>query len=399
MIGSALTLWLLLLAMPAQMLTPGAQRVDSLHVLSRDPALGDEVARAARRYLHRPTQVRKDSESEPQPDSDGIVRLLVQTDSSTEHGLRCLLTLSQGTRSLKRSLQLRETPNHIDLAEAIAIELPALLSLLSEQGIAQSPNPAPVSATIPPLRRASPPMGNPMPARSAVLAKSAARSHPARTASEPSEASATSPTETENPTTEPAARATTKTEPDPVLAMRSPAPTQAVSTIPASIPKDSVPTDSGSKDSAANSPEEKTPKETVAIQASDAKTPELFVAASKSDPVKIRRPAGAVGLLLGGGALLLAGVGTGIETLLVAKQVSQPTADGHFDKQLDQQGKTLSAVTIALDSVGGAALLAGSVWLYVHTQRAAKLGASKRRVAVAPLVQKAGMGMLSEVRF
>ena len=118
----------------------------------------------------------------------------------------------------------------------------------------------------------------------------------------------------------------------------SPAPTQAVSTIPASIPKDSVP----------QTPVPKTPrpilrkknaKETVAIQASDAKTPELFVAASKSDPVRIRRPAGAVGLLIGGGALLLAGVGTGIETLLVAKQVSQPTADGHFDKQLDQQEK------------------------------------------------------------
>lgn len=386
--GSALTLWLVSLALPAQMLTPSAQRVDSLIVISREPVLGEEIARAARRYLHRPTQVRRDAEANGKTDSAGTVRLQVETESGIGSGLRFQLTLSQGMQRVQRSLPLRETPNRIDLAEAIAIELPALLSQLAEQGKAASVPTVPVPTPLPPPKRTLPSVNAPLLAMKTSPAKVAGVHIPApkETESVAKPAMADSTQETPKPAD---AQPQTETESAPASTPDPRAATTAEIDPKETAPKDAVPKESG------ESPK-KSPEETPSA---DAKQPDVLVAAPIPDGVRSKRPAGAVGLMIGGGAVLLAGVGTGIETLLVAKQVSQPTTDGHFDSKLDQQGKTLSAVTIALDAVGGAALLAGSVWLYVNAQRAAKQSPAKKRVTVAPLFHKSSVGILSEVRF
>ena len=77
-------------------------------------------------------------------------------------------------------------------------------------------------------------------------------------------------------------------------------------------------------------------------------------------PLRPQRPAGAIGLLSGGGAVLLAGVSTGIAALVIAQQVSHPT-QMMFDRALDQTGKALGTATIVLDVVGASAILVGGI--------------------------------------
>lgn len=359
MTGCALLLWLASTGLPAQMLTPSAQRVESLKVVSHEPALGEEIARAARRYLHRPTQVRTDAEGDPLADSAGTVRLVVQTDSASGGGFRCRLSLSQGTAQVNRSLLLRESPSRFDLAEAIAIELPALLAQLAEQSAARNPPPALLQPPAVAMRR-------PLTAPQKVLAM---RSVPPK-----AETAAHSPVVAE-PESQPSPLPPTLPEPAQPTPQPSslPAETQAKTASPAVLE----------------------PTKEPLVQPT---APQVALAPSL-EPPRRKRPIGGIGLLVSGSALVVAGVGLGIETLLIAKQVSLPQSDGRFDKQLDQQGKALGTATIVLDSVGGAALLAGSIWLYVHSQRAGKAAASTKRVALLPVVQRGAAGLVSEVRF
>lgn len=70
---------------------------------------------------------------------------------------------------------------------------------------------------------------------------------------------------------------------------------------------------------------------------------------------------------------LFAGLATGSAALLAARQIDSPQG-GRFDAELDRRGRALDTATIVLDSVGGAALLAGGSWLIYHvvkTRRAA----------------------------
>jgi hypothetical protein len=74
----------------------------------------------------------------------------------------------------------------------------------------------------------------------------------------------------------------------------------------------------------------------------------------------------AIVLTITGAASLFAGLGTGSAALLAARQVDSPLS-GRFDAELDRRGRLLDTATIVLDTVGGAALVAGGVWLIVHT--------------------------------
>jgi tetratricopeptide (TPR) repeat protein len=66
-----------------------------------------------------------------------------------------------------------------------------------------------------------------------------------------------------------------------------------------------------------------------------------------------------IGLMAAGGALLIGGFVTGGMALSTAKQVV--AGDGVFDSSLDARGQTLSKVAIALDVVGGVALVGGLI--------------------------------------
>ncbi|MBP8196715.1 MAG: hypothetical protein KAY55_06055 [Deltaproteobacteria bacterium] len=66
-----------------------------------------------------------------------------------------------------------------------------------------------------------------------------------------------------------------------------------------------------------------------------------------------------IGLMAAGGAILIGGFVTGGMALSTAKQVV--SGDGAFDSSLDARGQTLSKVAIALDVVGGVALVGGLI--------------------------------------
>lgn len=71
-------------------------------------------------------------------------------------------------------------------------------------------------------------------------------------------------------------------------------------------------------------------------------------------------------MTISGAVVLFAGIVTGSAALLAARQVDSPIG-GRFDPELDRRGRALDTATIVLDSVGGAALLAGGTWLIYHT--------------------------------
>ena len=66
-----------------------------------------------------------------------------------------------------------------------------------------------------------------------------------------------------------------------------------------------------------------------------------------------------IGVMAAGGVLLISGLAVGGVAMSTAKQVVQ--GDGAFDATLDAKGKTLSNAAIALDVLGGVALVGGLI--------------------------------------
>lgn len=91
-----------------------------------------------------------------------------------------------------------------------------------------------------------------------------------------------------------------------------------------------------------------------------------------------RPPAGALALLGGGAALLVAGIGCGAGAMVTQSAVHDP--QGVYASDYDalvKRGQTLGTAAIALDVVGGVALAGGAVWAIVERLR-------PRRVAWFP---------------
>jgi hypothetical protein len=119
-----LPLWLLL--PPVLALGGGAVRV---LVVSDDPALGKAVVRSAAQHLAGPIVLGPAGTPTPV----GALRLQVQRAGAD----RLQLSLSRGGVRVRRTLPIRGQPRAFDLAEAVAIALPALRTQLEQQALRQ----------------------------------------------------------------------------------------------------------------------------------------------------------------------------------------------------------------------------------------------------------------------
>ena len=335
-------------------------QIDALHVVASEPALGDEIARAARRYLPRQTHIWSGAVPSPEV-SEPYVELLVQGDPQAAQGLRWTIQVSLGpTAKLVRVLELREPPTRFDLAEAVAIELPELLTKLAEDRAAESA-PAPVaSKPAPVVSKPAPVVSKPAP----VVSKPA----PLR----PALAKVEPPAQRPVPVGQLEVRQVEVRQ----VEVRQVADHQ--------VPEAPRPVPVGPQAEAAAAPEtqrQAAPKEDQRPTPQVAKSPPAEALTPPPPPplpplepfqapvpLRTQRPAGAMGLLIGGGSLLLAGVGTGSATLVIAERVSRPP-DQKFDRPLDQTGKALGTATIVLDAVGATALLVGGIWMYAKNHR------------------------------
>ena len=109
-----------------------------------------------------------------------------------------------------------------------------------------------------------------------------------------------------------------------------------------------------------------------------------------------RPPAGALALLAGGGAALVAGIACGGVALATGAQLSSGQAFTLREiDALTSRGNALNASAIALDVVGGVALTAGATWTIADWL---KRGRSERRATLAPLrpTDRAGQAFASE---
>ena len=109
-----------------------------------------------------------------------------------------------------------------------------------------------------------------------------------------------------------------------------------------------------------------------------------------------RPPAGALALLAGGGAALVAGIACGGVALATGAQLSSGQAFTLREiDALTSRGNALNASAIALDVVGGVALTAGAAWTIADWL---KRGRSERRATLAPLrpTDRAGQAFASE---
>lgn len=304
---------------------------DSLAVVADDRELGEEIARAARRYMRGTVQTR--AAQEPQIKEPGAA-LRVRQEAGLTTGQRWTLTLSSGsTRVIRRTLELREVPSRFDLAEAVAIGLPDMLARLDEQVTAAPAQPAPRSGA------AAPAIQTPRP-----MIAMAARTLPAvRTLPQPPIAPSPRKPETEiRP--EPAAASNTSAPPkEAVTPPPSPAPPP-----PVLVEKKVEP-----------------PKVyTVYTQ-----KPTLERGPIESPPAPL--PSAAVGLVAGGAVVLLAGLGTGAAAMMTARQIDTPM-QMRFDPELDRRGKALDTAAIVLDCVGAAALVGGGAWLIARRVKGAR---------------------------
>ncbi|MDW8284431.1 MAG: hypothetical protein RMK29_22215, partial [Myxococcales bacterium] len=89
----------------------------------------------------------------------------------------------------------------------------------------------------------------------------------------------------------------------------------------------------------------------------------------------------ALGVALGGGALLVAGIGVGAGAMALARQINMMPEGSRLDRALYQQGLALEGAAIALDVVGAVGLLAGGAWMGVLLYRDR---AARRQVALSP---------------
>lgn len=137
---------------------------EALRVVADDPALGEEIARAARRYVRGPIQVavaksaatpgEGNHASSPQgaeAGAEGATVLHVQRKRGSVTAEGWVLSLSAGhLRVVQRTLTLHEAATRFDLAEAVAIGLPDMLARLSEPAAHAPPGKPPVPVGSPP---------------------------------------------------------------------------------------------------------------------------------------------------------------------------------------------------------------------------------------------------------
>lgn len=360
-------------------------QIDALQVVASEPALGDEIARAARRYLPRQTQVWSGAAPSPEV-SEPVVQLLVQGDPQAARGLRWTIQVSLGqTAKLVRVLELREPPTRFDLAEAVAIELPELLTKLAEDSAAQS-------ALTPAVVKPAPAAPKPTALRPAI-----AKSEPSSKRTEP-----------EAPTPErqgPAKPSPARSPAQVAAATRPPVPDQAAREAPAPALAPESPRAEAASPPAQSPPapmEDKRPQPHVAqSQPTEVLTPppppplQPLPTFAAPVPLRTQRPAGSIGLLASGGALLLTGVGTGIATLVIAQKVSRPP-EMKFDRALDQTGKALGTATIVLDAVGASALLVGGIWMYAKSHRTRPAATA---LSLVPAVSQGQQGLVLQGRW
>lgn len=87
-------------------------------------------------------------------------------------------------------------------------------------------------------------------------------------------------------------------------------------------------------------------------------------------------PRGAIGLLAGGAAALIVGVGLGGAALAASKEVV--SKDGPFDAALDGRGKALSGTAVAFDIIGAVGLASGAAWSLAWYVRRNKASAGNK---------------------
>lgn len=375
-------------------LTPNSQRVisdDALRVVTADPVLGEEIARAARRYVRGPILVEKTGEnpaedarqsaggSDAAGEQTAVLRVQRAGGGAASERWELVLTLGR-VRVAHRTITVHGAATRFDLAEAVAIGLPDMLAGLSNSSAAKPPSaPSGGSGPRPVLARPSP--AGAAPGRRAVgriassrgvLPESPPRRH---VVAEPRSA----PQEDGHANPETLAR---------------PAPVAVAASVPPASAADSQPRSTGEAGGAAGSqspteetggaanvatahepgaPSEKPPvaKSAALAAAPPLPTPPVELPARVSTGT--RTPAGAIVLTASGAVGLFAGLATGSAALLAARQVDSPIG-GRFDAGLDRRGRALDTATLVLDVVGGAALIAGGSWLIYHvvkTRRAA----------------------------
>lgn len=375
---------------------------DALRVVTDEPALGEEIARAARRYVRGPIEIERRgdpgvSRSEgsaapasrqvaPESAAEPTAVLRVQRSQADATAERWELLLSLGgTRIVARSITLRASESRFDLAEAVAIGLPDMLARLSEVRHGGAPVRAPLTAASlaspespPPPRRPAPVPPGPrrLAARAvsnpSVKVEPSGPLHSARPRGAALSESVAPPTVAPlAPPAESVRQESASASPRPASPRPGP-PSPAPAEAPATVASESV----------AAAPGGEPKKEAVvpaavvpAAVAASRLAPTLPAPASVplGDPGPARTPPAAIALSIGGAVVLFAGLATGSAALLAARQVDSPQG-GRFDGELDRRGRALDTATIVLDSVGGAALLAGGSWLIYHvvkTRRAA----------------------------
>lgn len=304
---------------------------DSLAVVTDDRELGEEIARAARRYMRGTVQTRAVQQA-PTPEPGAALR--VRQEAALSTGQRWTLTLSSGpARVIRRTLDLHEVPSRFDLAEAVAIGLPDMLARLDEQvTVASAPTSPRPAAAAPVIQTARP-----------VVAMVSRTISTARTLPLPAVAS-------------PARKTETSIQPEPAAPSNSNTPLkEAVAEPPTPAPPSTVP---------------------IEKKLEPAKVYTVYTSKSPANPGPIEAPptplpSAAVGLVAGGAVVLLAGLGTGAAAMLTARQVDTPM-QMRFDPDLDRRGKALDTAAIVLDCVGAAALAGGGAWLIARKVKAAR---------------------------
>lgn len=305
--------------------TPPPLLAESLQVEAEDPALGELIVRAARRYLHGTVDVAAPT-AISEPASRWPPRLSVRQEPGEPKGQRWLLVLSSGPQQkVRRLLLLGEVPSSFDLAEAVAIDLPVMLATLEAQAPDGTPRAdLPMPQVSPPPRIALAGVPRPLPASRALV--------PPR--EEVQAAAVRAPRSQE-------------TSPTPIRA-------DGQDSAPAQVPKPQPPGPAPEKRTG-----EVTPKKTVLA------APEKTAVVAPTS----QAPAPAIGLVSFGTVALLTGAATGIAALVTAQQIDSPTSM-RFDAALDRRGKALDTASIVLDCAGAASLLGGGAWLlYVRARK------------------------------
>lgn len=344
---------------------------EALRVVAEDPALGEEIARAARRYVRGPIQVAVDRSpvmtaegsgaalsQSSEARGEGAAVLRVQRTRGTAAAERWELLLSTGrSRVVRRTLTLHEAATRFDLAEAVAIGLPDMLARLSEPAASPAPSKPPVPAvSLPPARPGLALVGaggSPGVPRRPVSRVPSSPGMPLGALPE-RDLSRRLPPESSTPSAEPPTAPTSSAvaSPPPLAASEAKPSAPPEATGPAPVPAPTPPA------------ERPATTEQPVVTAPAAARPQP--PAPVLSPPPSRTPAGAIVLTISGAVGLFAGIATGSAALLAARQVDSPIG-GRFDVELDRRGRALDTAAIVLDSVGGAVLLAGGTWLIYHT--------------------------------